>query len=281
VTLPDVELYDVADRFGVDLDQVRRDHVISHVLAAISRRARDAFLFVGGTMLSRTWLPDLRLSEDVDLMVFVPRAEAGGLLADAVDAAVVPIVGSVSWDVDPRTAKDSQAIYLSAGDDVTIKFQLVDTTGRPRWPHLVRDIEQRYVDAPPARLNVPTAQAAVAMKLTAWVDRRTSRDLYDLWAMTQQGMVDAGALALYHRFGQTTKPLGAHVFQNPPSQDVWEAALGHQCILAATPIEAVTAVGKALDALGAVEGGYENQNAVDPSDAWRSVAQHPRLGADG
>lgn len=50
-------IYDVADRFGVDLEQVRRDHVISHVLGSISRRAQDRFIFYGGTALSRTWLP--------------------------------------------------------------------------------------------------------------------------------------------------------------------------------------------------------------------------------
>ncbi|WP_273651166.1 nucleotidyl transferase AbiEii/AbiGii toxin family protein [Cellulomonas fimi] len=77
------ELYDVADAFGVDLDQVRRDHVISHVLASIAHRERDRFVFYGGTALSRTWTPDARLSEDVDLLVRGSRAEAGRALAAA------------------------------------------------------------------------------------------------------------------------------------------------------------------------------------------------------
>ena len=37
-------IYDVADRFGVDLDQARRDHVISHILASISRHAPARFI---------------------------------------------------------------------------------------------------------------------------------------------------------------------------------------------------------------------------------------------
>lgn len=64
--MSEAAIYDVADRFGVDLDQARRDHVISHILASISRRAPRRFIFYGGTALSRTWLPDARLSEDVD-----------------------------------------------------------------------------------------------------------------------------------------------------------------------------------------------------------------------
>jgi predicted nucleotidyltransferase component of viral defense system len=47
----------VADRFGVDMAQVRRDHLISHVLAAISVRVLSTdVVFFGGTALSRTYL---------------------------------------------------------------------------------------------------------------------------------------------------------------------------------------------------------------------------------
>jgi len=45
----------VADELGVDLEQVRRDHLISHVLAAIAEGvATDDLVFFGGTALSRT-----------------------------------------------------------------------------------------------------------------------------------------------------------------------------------------------------------------------------------
>jgi hypothetical protein len=54
VSLSDAELYATADLFGVDLEQVRPDHLISYALDSISARAQDSFLFTGGTMLSRT-----------------------------------------------------------------------------------------------------------------------------------------------------------------------------------------------------------------------------------
>lgn len=143
MSLDDTELYDTADAFGVDLDQVRRDHVISHVLAAISTHARDTFLFTGGTMLSRTWLRDVRLSEDVDLMVYEPRSVAGARLADLVRSEIEPLFGRVAWDKNPATAGDAESIFASVGDDVTIKFQLVDTTGRASWPREKAAIHQR------------------------------------------------------------------------------------------------------------------------------------------
>jgi hypothetical protein len=69
----------VADEFGVDLEQVRRDHLISHVLAAIAEGvATDDLVFFGGTALSRTYLTDARLSADVDLTALVPRADVAG-----------------------------------------------------------------------------------------------------------------------------------------------------------------------------------------------------------
>ena len=58
----------VAERFGVDDQQVRRDHLISLLLAVLSAEFADQILFFGGTSLSRTYLPVGRLSEDIDLI---------------------------------------------------------------------------------------------------------------------------------------------------------------------------------------------------------------------
>ena len=59
------EIEAVAGRFGAPDTQIIRDHLISHVLAAIADWPnRDRVTFFGGTALCRTWLPDLRLSMD-------------------------------------------------------------------------------------------------------------------------------------------------------------------------------------------------------------------------
>jgi predicted nucleotidyltransferase component of viral defense system len=69
------ELHDVASTFGVDEQQVLRDHLISHLLAAISAEAADELIFFGGTALARSVVPDGRLSEDIDLIASGSRQE--------------------------------------------------------------------------------------------------------------------------------------------------------------------------------------------------------------
>ncbi|MQY24431.1 hypothetical protein NRB20_75670 [Nocardia sp. RB20] len=60
----------VAIQFGVSPEQVERDHLISHLLAAISRGFGDRLHFIGGTALARTHLVGGRLSEDIDMVAF-------------------------------------------------------------------------------------------------------------------------------------------------------------------------------------------------------------------
>ena len=70
------EMEQVASRFGVGMEQVRRDHLISHVLASIaSGISTDDLVFFGGTALSRAHLADARLSEDIDLIAHIPRGD--------------------------------------------------------------------------------------------------------------------------------------------------------------------------------------------------------------
>ncbi|OLZ56147.1 nucleotidyl transferase AbiEii/AbiGii toxin family protein [Amycolatopsis keratiniphila] len=68
--LDPAELIATADAFGVAETQVKRDHLISHVLVALDQLDQP-IVFFGGTALARTWLPNPstggRLSEDIDL----------------------------------------------------------------------------------------------------------------------------------------------------------------------------------------------------------------------
>ncbi|WP_370368368.1 nucleotidyl transferase AbiEii/AbiGii toxin family protein [Mycolicibacterium sp. CH28] len=63
----------VAEQFGVVTEQVERDHLISHLLAFLSREFGDRMHFIGGTALARTHLPNGRLSEDIDLIAIGDR----------------------------------------------------------------------------------------------------------------------------------------------------------------------------------------------------------------
>jgi Nucleotidyl transferase AbiEii toxin, Type IV TA system len=65
------------------------------------------------------------------------------------------------------------------------------------WSTEVMEVQQRYSDARPARLRVLTADAFAAAKLSAWIDRGTPRDLYDLWAMSERRLIGPSALRVF------------------------------------------------------------------------------------
>lgn len=122
--LQSADLAEVMARFGVAEQQVRRDHAISHILAALSRDHRDELIFFGGTALSRTYLLDERLSEDIDLIATDRRDDLAAVLTDDISAALVRTHGRIAWS--PGWSRNS---------DVE--------------PTEMREIEQRYRDARP------------------------------------------------------------------------------------------------------------------------------------
>lgn len=221
------ELAAVAERFGADQVQVERDHLISHVLAALGAIDTGAITFFGGTALSRTFLPDGRLSEDIDLLARVSRGAAARLVTEAVGRALLRSHGRVTWEPPLAQSGGSRAALLSVPTGASIRVQLLDGAGYP-WPTEVRDIEQRYSDVASTRLRTFTAPAFAAAKLAAWIDRGASRDLWDLSRLAAEGRVDREAAALFRRFGPFGGAPGPWVFATAPDTDRWRTDLAHQ-----------------------------------------------------
>ena len=71
----------VAHQFGVAPEQVERDHLISYLLAFLGERFGDRIHFIGGTALARCFLPEGRLSEDIDLIAVYDRKTGDPSLA--------------------------------------------------------------------------------------------------------------------------------------------------------------------------------------------------------
>ena len=91
------DLAEVMATFGVAEAQVRRDHAISHILAALSRHRREELIFFGGTALSRTYLLDERLSEDIDLIAVAHRDGLADALRKDINAALARTHGRITW----------------------------------------------------------------------------------------------------------------------------------------------------------------------------------------
>jgi predicted nucleotidyltransferase component of viral defense system len=257
VTRPGPDFARVAAQFGADDTQVRRDHLISHVLGALAAHVpTDDVVFFGGTALSRTHVPDGRLSEDIDLIALGPRSDVLRAVEAAVRHGVQRTHGRPAWDPPLLVTTDSQPSVLSAGG-LSIRVQVLEGSGYP-WPTEVRDIEQRYADAPPARLRTFTAPAFAAAKLAAWVDRRSSRDLWDLAHLADRGLVDAEAAGLFVRHGQFAHRPEDWVFEEPPPDSRWRSDLAHQTRLSLTAEEALERVrgawARAFDSRGGSTG---------------------------
>lgn len=201
----------VADQFGVSDEQVRRDHLLSHLLGVLARDLTDAVVFFGGTALARTHLPDGRLSEDPPL--------------------------SAVRDVNPAV--------LRTTDGLTVRVQLLDPASHPAWPTEPQPLVQRYTDAPPATLVVPTLPAFGASKTAAWHDRRAPRDLYDLWGLAGLGALDGTAATLFARLGPSGNPPRPWMFTDAPTTADWTSQLAGQTRVAVGPLEALAVVREA------------------------------------
>ncbi len=237
----------VAERFGVAVTQVRRDHLISHLLALLSRDLADDVLFFGGTALARTHLRDGRLSEDIDLIVRGDRSRQ--TVAATVDAlfstGLRRSIGRLEWHPALSAVRDTHAAVLTGPDGVSVRVQLLDGRGYPQWPTEQRELHQRYTGVPAARLWVPVRAAFVAWKTAAWHDRKAPRDLWDLWALASIGAVDDAARDLYVRMGPTGRPPAPWLFTEAPSEQQWHEALAAQTRLGVSAVDAIQVVAHA------------------------------------
>jgi predicted nucleotidyltransferase component of viral defense system len=232
----------VAEMFGVADEQVRRDHLLSHLLAVLSQRLPDAVVFFGGTALARTHLPDARLSEDLDLCAVLRRADVVAGVESALSGGVLREYGRLSWEPSLSLVKDTSPAVLRTAEGLTVRVQLLDPTGQPPWPTEHRSLVQRYSDAPPASLVVPTLSAFAASKTVAWHDRHAPRDLYDLWGLARLGALNSDAGQLFARLGPTGRPPQSWMFHEPPQANDWTTQLAAQTRIAVGSDEALNVV---------------------------------------
>lgn len=232
-----------ANKFGAAESQVRRDYIISHVLGALAASVADDVVFFGGTALTRTYLPDLRLSEDIDLIAMRDRNATAAAIQRAVVKNLRRTVGIPEFTPALVETRHPEPAVMRI-DETRIQLQLLSQNGYPAWTTETRSIEQRYSDVPPAQLRVLTPPAFAAAKLSAWNDRRAARDLYDMWAMATDGMIDADAVRMFSRHGPFTSP-DAVSFDDVPSERQWTAAPAHQCRPKASASEAASVVQRA------------------------------------
>lgn len=242
---------EVAGRFGVAPAQVRRDHLISHLLAALSERVADELLFFGGTALSRSFAPDGRLSEDIDLIALGSRSKLAAELDDGLPRAIRREFPGAVWRPALSAVRESRPASLVLPDGTSVRIQLLSRTGYPAWPSESRTMTQRYSDAPPATLIVPTLASFVAWKTATWLDRSAPRDLYDLWFLADQDAFSPEAGDLFRRFGPTNRLPHPSLLAQAPDEETWRRSLSGQTRLRVRAAEALSVVRRAWDTVTA------------------------------
>ncbi len=119
------------------------------------------------------------------------------------------------------------------------------------WPRQLSEVSQRYAGLPNITLTTYTAEGFAGAKTAAWCDttRNAPRDLYDLWAMADVGLITANAAVAYRKHGPTSGfPQRGAFPTRPPSETEWHDALGHQCNPRVGPVEAYETVVAAWEA---------------------------------
>lgn len=236
----------VAAQFGVAIEQIRRDHLISHILAALSNHCREQLIFFGGTALARSHLPDGRLSEDIDLISVGTRPDTAAAIERTLASALRRSHGRITWAPTLAGVRDTHpAVLIAADGQLAVRIQLLNALGYPPWPTEIRAMEQRYRDAEPATLRVPTIEAFAAWKTVAWLDRQAPRDLYDLWALARRDSISRRAADLFVAYGPTGKPPQTYMFVTAPAEDQWAEQLSNQTTLTVSAADALRVVADA------------------------------------
>lgn len=244
------EIATVARQFGVPESQVRRDHLISHALVALADSwAAGRVTFFGGTALCRTWLPNLRLSEDIDLLVDSP--EVGSEVRKHISRLLRREFPTIEW-----TALGShhgvETCTLATGNvDLKVQFAL----WRHGWQDAIEttraSVLLRYSDLPQStELTAPTASGFAAMKLLAWLDRAAPRDIYDLAALAESNMIDRNALQAVHAIaGHTPTSRSITNVAMTKARGDWNTELDHQLGNPKSLDDCIELVRSALDAI--------------------------------
>jgi len=250
------ELVEVASRFGVAEEQVRRDHLISHLLRAIASLDLPVYFF-GGTALARTFITEpasgARLSEDIDLHTS-QRKHVAEILDEALPRLVRREFPRSTWNPSLSSVKDVEPAQFVTSDYLKVRIQLLRSDGYAAWPYAIHSVDLRYSDLPASvNLEVPTLPSFAGMKTGAWMDRHYSRDLYDLAALAKSGALTSDAADLYYEVQGI--PIAPHFFRDAPVDD-WHTQLAHQTVDPGTPESARASV---TDAYGMVLGWDEER----------------------
>lgn len=172
--------------------QVEQDLIISRALVNLYERQdiRDRLVFRGGTALHKLYFnPSARYSEDIDLVQITP--EPIGDTINHIRAALDSWLGEPKRKLTERSVKLIYS-YLSQ-DYIPAKLKIeINTTEHFHILDLVDheySVESRWFNGK-SLIKTYKINELIGTKLRALYQRRKGRDLFDLWAVLKNKMID-------------------------------------------------------------------------------------------
>jgi predicted nucleotidyltransferase component of viral defense system len=222
----DIELRDRARRLGVDIELIRKDYALNHVLAAVAEEAGD-IVFRGGTALARVYWPDFRISEDLDFLVQGKLSQATELIERAARLAAERT--GVDLRVEVMRPDSDMVRALVGWGEVQLTVDL-NRAERPALPAARRELDLPYSDLSQAALaiRVVALEEILANKWYMLDDRKEPRDLFDLWTGICVREVPLDLVAEGFRAKYGAKASLWRIERARKLEAAWEERLAHQ-----------------------------------------------------
>lgn len=171
--------------------QVEQDLIISRALVSLyeNKKIRNGLVFRGGTALNKIYIkPAARYSEDIDLVQITPEP-IGDILNE--------IRHSLSWLGDPvrkLTERSAKLFYRHPTNDNTKKKLKIEINTTEHF-HLFDFVDHEFSVTNPwftgkTELRTYQLNELMGTKIRALYQRRKGRDLFDLWLVLKNNLID-------------------------------------------------------------------------------------------
>lgn len=172
--------------------QIEQDLIISRALVDLYNdpHVSKALVFRGGTALNKLFLkPPSRYSEDINFVQKDPNPI--GQTIDAIRALFKPWLGDPKWKITERSAKLIYKYESINKVPTKLKIEINTTEHFQVLPLRIEkfDVQSEWFNGS-ADIITYEIDELMATKLRALYQRRKGRDLFDVWYVTKQKLID-------------------------------------------------------------------------------------------
>jgi predicted nucleotidyltransferase component of viral defense system len=175
-----------------DLNMIEQDLIISRALICLYNEPiiKESLVFRGGTALNKLFIkPPARYSEDIDFVQI--HKEPIGATINAIRKVLKPWLGEPNRKITERGAKLVYRYQAISGLGARLKIEINTTEHFQVLPFRLEklNVESEWFNGSSEIITYELAEL-MATKLRALYQRRKGRDLFDLWYVFKNDLVD-------------------------------------------------------------------------------------------